>query len=191
MHRNRYQQSDVVDLGGLPVLAHDLALADYLCDGDKWSAFACLDQALNSSGSAAETLRSAVRARLERRDDPRGIPRAQWLTELATGKADSPPESFFRLIVVEAGLPIPQPQFPVRSIDGRLIYLLDMAWEQARVALEYDGFAAHEDRADYDAARDERMRLRGWVVVRATAADLKDPSRVLSELRAAISRARF
>lgn len=90
--------------------------------------------------------------------------------------------------MVEDGLPIPEPQFKVRTIDGELLYLLDMAWERVRVALEYDGYAAHETRAAYDAERERRLAQRGWIIVRARAADLADPSRVLAELCAAFAK---
>jgi hypothetical protein len=188
LHQNRFSPEDVTHLDGLPVFAADRALADYLCDGDKRSAFAGLDQALALLPEAQRPrLGQAVRQRLAERDDRRGVHRARMLVELATGKAQSPPESIFRLIVVEAGYPIPEPQYEVRTLAGRLLYLLDMAWESHRVALEYDGVAAHEDRADADAERDRRMAERGWTVVRARAADLGDPSRVLADLRSAFA----
>lgn len=186
VHQNRFEPQDVVQLDGLPVFAHDLALADFLCDGDRWSAFASLDQALRGlDPTAAGAVRASIRARLESRDDPRGVSKALMLTELATGKADSPPESWFRLIVVEAGFPIPEPQFEIRTIDGRVLYLLDMAWVERRIGLEYDGYVAHEQRSAYDAERDERMSKRGWIILRATAADLKNPDRILAALRQA------
>lgn len=189
IHQSHVTGDDVVQVAGLPVLAQDLALAEYLCTGDKWHAFASLDQALIGRGknSVAE-LKSEVAARLENRHDPRGIGRGLMLVELATGLAESPPESFFRLIVVEAGFPIPTPQHEVQTIDGHRLYVLDMAWESRRIALEYDGYSAHESRAQYDAERDERLAQRGWIVVRARASDLRDPTRVLAELRAAFAR---
>ncbi len=110
------------------------------------------------------------------------------LLDLATGKAESPPESVLRLIVVEAGFPVPEPQYQVTTIDGRKLYVLDMAWPSRQIALEYDGFAAHEERREYDSERDRRMAARGWITVRAAAADLRDPSRLLTELRAAFDR---
>lgn len=70
-------------------------------------------------------------------------------------------------------------------MDGQLLYVLDMAWVKRRIALEYDGYATHESRLDYDAERDKRMAMRGWITVRARAEDLKDPTRVLNELRTA------
>lgn len=189
VHQNLFGAEDVVRVDGLPAFARELALAEFLCDGDKRQAFAALDQALfGLSDQEVDGMKAAIRARLDGRDDPRGVARALMLTELATGKAESPPESIFRLIVVEDGLPIPEPQFKVRTIDGELLYLLDMAWERVRVALEYDGYAAHEARAAYDAERERRLAQRGWIIVRARAADLADPSRVLAELRAAFAK---
>jgi hypothetical protein len=184
VHRAEFTESDVVEIEGLAVFSLDLALADFLCDGDKRTAFAALDEAMR--GLAADhclKLRENVRDRLLDRRSKRGIHRAQMLLALATGKAESPPESMLRLIVVEAGLPVPEAQYEITAIDGRRLYVLDMAWPALRIALEYDGFAAHEERREHDAERDERMAGRGWVTIRATAADLRDPSRMLAELR--------
>ncbi|WP_199435473.1 endonuclease domain-containing protein [Qaidamihabitans albus] len=189
VHQNRFESADIVDLDGLPVFALDAALADFLCDGDKRVAFASLDQALSGLPDARrESFRASIRDRLAARDDRRGVSRAFMLTDLASGKADSPPESYFRLIVVEAGFPLPTVQHEIHTIDGRLLYVLDLAWVERRIALEYDGYAAHEDRAGYDAERDQRLAGRGWIVVRARADDLRDPARVLAELRAAFQK---
>jgi hypothetical protein len=189
VHRSRFQPSDVVTLNQLPVLDLDLALAEFLCDGDSRTAFACLDQALAGLSDADDhALLGAVVGRIGQREDRRGTNKALMLANLATGKADSPPESFFRLIVVEAGFPIPEAQHEILTIDGRRLYVLDMAWPELRIALEYDGYAAHEERGEYDLARDERLAKHGWIVVRAGAADLGDPSRVLGELRVAFAK---
>ncbi|MEY7974400.1 DUF559 domain-containing protein [Saccharomonospora xinjiangensis] len=185
-HQNRYEAGDVVEIGGLPVFALDLAVSEQLCDGDKRVAFGCLDEVLRRHDDP-ETFRSAVRERLATRDDRRHVARALALTELATGRADSPPESSLLMIVVEAGFPVPDAQFPVRTVDGRLLYVLDLAWESWRIALEYDGYDAHEGRAAYDAERDRRLSGRGWQVIRARAQDLRDPSRVLGELERAFN----
>jgi very-short-patch-repair endonuclease len=94
----------------------------------------------------------------------------------------------FRLLVVEAGFPIPEAQYEIFTIDGRPLYVLDIAWPEVRIALEYDGYAAHEGRESQDTDRDDRMAGRGWITVRATHADLRDPSRVIDELRAAFAK---
>lgn len=185
IHRAEFTESDVVELDGLAVFSVDLALADFLCDGEKRTAFAALDEAMRGLDTDhCRRLRENVRDRLLDRRSRRGIHRAQMLLALATGKAESPPESILRLIVVEAGFPVPEAQFEITTVDGRRLYVLDIAWPALRIALEYDGFAAHEERQERDAERDQRLAGRGWVTIRATAADLRDPSRVLAELQA-------
>ncbi|WP_410656911.1 DUF559 domain-containing protein [Amycolatopsis sp. lyj-112] len=189
VHRAEFHPSDVLELDELPVFSLDRALADYLCDGDKRTAFAALEEALhNLAPNHRGILHANVRDRIIDRRDRRGIHRAQMLLALATGEADSPPESILRLIVVEAGLPIPVAQYEIGTVDGRKLYVLDLAWPELRIALEYDGYAAHESRQGYDAERDARMAARGWITIRATAADLRDPRRLLAELRGAFER---
>ncbi|WP_051071967.1 endonuclease domain-containing protein [Amycolatopsis decaplanina] len=189
VHRAEFHPSDVLELDGLPVFSLDRALADHLCDGDKRTAFAALEEALhNLAPNHRGVLHTNVRDRLLDRRDRRGIHRAQILLALATGEAESPSESILRLIVVEAGLPVPVAQYEIGTIDGRRLYVLDLAWPELRIALEYDGYAAHEGRQGYDAERDARMAARGWITIRATAADLRDPGRLLAELRGAFER---
>ncbi|MFE0027886.1 endonuclease domain-containing protein [Amycolatopsis sp. NPDC059021] len=189
VHQGWYRPGDVIQLDGLAMFSLDLALADFLCDGDKRTAFAALDEAMHGlAPDHSRKLLENVRDRIVDRRDRRGIHRASMMLELATGKAESPPESILRLIVVEAGFPIPEAQYEITTIDGRRLYVLDLAWPSLRIALEYDGFAAHEARGDYDAERDARMAGRGWITIRATVADLRDPGRLLQELRAAFAR---
>ena len=123
-----------------------------------------------------------------------------------TGGPESPAESRMLLALFDAGLPVPELQHPVCDIDGRERYRLDFAWLEPMVALEYDGYAAHAERSERDAARDEDLRRRGWIVVRATAEDLRkrgwmvvrataddlrDPARLVSASRNALARRRF
>jgi very-short-patch-repair endonuclease len=55
---------------------------------------------------------------------------------------------------------------------------LDFAWPRLRIALEYDGYEAHENRRAEDAVRDADLKRRGWKVIRADASDLRDPTRL-------------
>lgn len=186
VHNDRYLPADVVTRMGMPVFALDLVVADLLCTAPRWLALACADQALAALPSSQRpTFRAEVDQRLVNRDDRRGTRRGEVLLALATGKAESPPESSLRLLVVDAGFPPPEPQFEVLDLDGRLLYRLDLAWSDLRIALEYDGFEAHEDRAEADVERDRRMIGRGWIVIRVRAEDLGKPERVLGELRRA------
>ena len=53
----------------------------------------------------------------------------------ATGISVDEVEALLRLILVEAGLPRPCTQIPVRSSDGWSTYYLDMGWEDIKVAV--------------------------------------------------------
>ncbi len=107
----------------------------------------------------------------------------------ASPRAESPPESWTRLLLIEQGFPLPEVNFSILSPVGRELYRLDLAWPLLRIAVEYDGHAVHAGREEQDEARDEDLRRRGWIVVHVRAADLAEPSRdVLAELRAAFAR---
>ncbi|UJW33363.1 DUF559 domain-containing protein [Saccharothrix sp. AJ9571] len=185
IHSTQFSETDVNTFQGLRVMTPDFALAEVLCrDG-----FACLDEALSRyPADDREAVRAAVLTRIAARPDSRGSARARFLVDLATGLAESPPESWTLLLIVDAGWPPPQPQFVVRNLAGRELYRLGLAWPEARVAVEYDGHAAHEDRQEHDALRDEDLRRRGWTIIHLTAADLREPTRFLSDLHAALTR---
>jgi hypothetical protein len=188
IHHDRFADEDVGELHGLTIFAFDFVIAELLCTASRRLALACTDQALAAAGPA---LVDQVASRLERRDDRRGTRRAAALLELATGKADSPPESWLLLMVVDAGFPVPQAQHEVRDLTGRLVYVLDLAWPELRIALEYDGFEAHEDRVVADALRDARLTDRGWTVIRVRAPDLWNSRPLLEELSAAFNSRKY
>ena len=84
-------------------------------------AIAVLDQALRKAGDAHETFRKAVAARLEARPDIRGTVRARGLLDLGSERAESPPESWLRLRLIEKGFPIPEVNWAICTPDGREI----------------------------------------------------------------------
>ncbi|GAA1247045.1 hypothetical protein GCM10009676_36510 [Prauserella halophila] len=183
VHRDRFVDDDVEVRHGLPVFSLAPTLVELLCVERRWVALATVDQALAGvPDDQAEALVRSVSSRLTLRDDRRGVPGAQALLQLATGKAESPQESRLRLLVVDAGFPVPTPQFPVVDLRGRLLYVFDLAWPEVKIALEYDGYEAHEGRGAYDAERDRRMADRGWLTVRVRKEQLATPEPVLSEL---------
>jgi hypothetical protein len=192
VHRGLFDEQDVVLLDGLRVMSLEHTLAELLCRVSRRDALACLDQALTlTPPDQRDNLRAQVLHQIGLRRDPRGRRRSQVLLGLAAGLSESPAESWLLLGLFDAGFPVPAQQLPVLDMDGRVVFRLDFAWEEPRVALEYDGYAAHADRGARDAARDEDLRRRGWVVVHATADDLKDPSRLHAEIRRAFWQRRF
>lgn len=186
VHHDRFDRGDVVELQGLPVFTLDLVLADLLCVEERWKALACLDQALNEQPAhEVADFRKEVDRRLMERDDRRGIRNAEGLIALGTTGAESPQESRLRLMIIDAGFPIPVTQYPVVTLQGELLYRLDLAWVEARIGVEYDGYEAHEGREVHDTTRDQRLSNRGWRIIRVRKHDLVDPARFLAELREA------
>jgi len=191
-HQGLFDEQDVVDLDGLRVHALEPAVADLLCRARRRTALACMDQALALTPRFERAeFRAEVLHRILTRRDPRGRRRGEILLLLASGLAESPAESWMLLGFFDFGLPIPAQQVPVLDLDGHERYRLDFAWEEARVAVEYDGYAAHVDRAAADSARQADLERRGWTVLRADAEDLRDPSRLHAAVHAALVRRRF
>jgi len=184
VHYYQYDPADVVEVEGLRCMVLDYAIADLLCRGrHRSTALACADQAL---GALPPQQRAAFKAdlavRLANRRDQRGRRRGAFLLDLATGLPESPGESALLLTVADAGFPLPELQYSIRDLDDREIWRLDFAWPDARVALEYDGYAAHVDKAEADRVRDEDLRRRGWKVLRADVSDLRNPTRLFRQL---------
>jgi len=180
---------DVEEVVGLRVLPLDRVIADLLCilpwRGRATDAIAVLDQALRKAGDAHETFRKAVATRLEERPDIRGTVRARGLLDLGSERAESPPESWLRLRLIEKGFPIPEVNWVICTPDGREIVRLDLAWPSLRICVEYDGWEAHAGRAAADAARAAELRRNGWIVLRVDVADLRSIDRFVSDLRRA------
>lgn len=191
VHHGDLGPDDIEILNDLRVQRLVPALAELICREPPRPALACLDQAL---GMASPAERQAMRAEVAQlvmdRRDLRGTRRATMVIELATGLPESPAESWLLVILAEAGIAVPVLQYSVCDLAGRERYRLDFAWPDLKIALEYDGYEAHEDRAERDQARDEDLRRRGWLVVRADSADLRSPSRLLRDLRTAFRKRR-
>ena len=102
----------------------------------------------------------------------RGVRRLRTIVGLADPRAESPPESWVRLEIVDRGLPLPALQHWVR-IDGVPTYRLDLAYPHARVAVEYDGDEFHTtpEQRESDRLRRERLRELGWTIIVLTKAD--------------------
>lgn len=188
VHHGCFFAGQVVELDGLRVLSWPQVLADLMCTARPSDALAVADEALRLAAPRCDELRAAVVRRIGARPDPRGTVRGAALWDLASPFAESPPESWVRMLIIERGFPLPEVNFALLSPAGRELYRLDLAWPSLRIALEYDGHAVHAGREEEDAAREDDLRRRGWIVVRAKAVDLMDPTRLLAELRAAFAR---
>jgi hypothetical protein len=188
VHHGSFYKDQIVALDGLRVLSFPQVIADLLCLAIPADALAVGDEALRMAEPRCDDFRKIVADRIRARPDPRGGVRGTFLWQLASPRAESPTESWTRLLLIEQGFPLPEVNFSILSPAGQEIFRLDLAWPELRIAVEYDGHAFHAGREEHDEARDENLRRRGWIVVHAKAADLADPTRFLAELRAAFAR---
>ncbi|WP_177226951.1 DUF559 domain-containing protein [Saccharopolyspora shandongensis] len=116
-----------------------------------------------------------------------GIVRARAAAALLDGRAESPPESELRVALVQAGLR-PTPQVEIHDEHG-FVARVDLALEDAKIALEYDGaWHAAPERYRFDQERLRRIRACGWHVIVVTAERLyQELPELLAEVRAAVA----
>ena len=98
----------------------------------------------------------------------RGLRRLRGVLPLIDGGAESPQESVARLALVDAGLPAPRTQVEVRGRFGEFIARLDMAYEDVRVGIEYDGPQHWTDPAVRQRDIDKMFELTAldWFIIR-------------------------
>lgn len=96
----------------------------------------------------------------------RGVVQLRELVPLVDPRAESQPESWTRLELVDHGLPAPEPQWWV-NVDGVPTYRLDLAYPHAKIAIEYDGEEFHSSPADResDELRRAWLTAHGWIVI--------------------------
>jgi very-short-patch-repair endonuclease len=96
-----------------------------------------------------------------------------------------------RALLAEGTLPAPQLQFRVLLPDGPVV--LDAAWPDVRLAVEFDGAAFHESPEDRerDLRRDVALAALGWVVLRFSYADVTERPRKCAAQVAAVYQGRL
>ena len=112
----------------------------------------------------------------KRHQGARGLRQLRAALPLVDGGAASPPETRLRLLFIDAGLPKPTTQIPVVDLRGRLVRMLDMCWEDFRVAAEYDGDQHRTNRPQYvkDVRVLPKLQRMGWDVIRVLKEDRDD-----------------
>lgn len=116
----------------------------------------------------------------DRHPRTRGIRRLRGALELVDGGAESPQESRVRLLLISAGIPIPETQIEFQDLHIRV----DMGWREWKVAVEYDGIQHWEDRyqRSWDIERIALLEAAGWSVVRVSAEMLSRPDVIVERV---------
>lgn len=110
---------------------------------------------------------------MQRHPGSPGLRRLETALELVDAGAQSPRESYLRLLLIEAGFPRPQTQIPVLGADGIPVARIDVGWKEYLVGVEYEGDQHQTDRRRYvyDIQRLETIERMGWLIVRVVAED--------------------
>lgn len=178
----RPDEIQVVD--GVPATTPARTAVDLAC----WYPTAEAVAGIDALTRAAEVNDVDMQEILARSVGRRGIVRARQSLDLVDAGAESPKESWLRVILIRAGLPRPQTQIPVYDGYRKPFAFLDMGWPEVKVAAEYDGDLHRTDpiRWRKDAKRHERLQRCGWIVVRVLAGDREFD--VIERVRSALAR---
>jgi very-short-patch-repair endonuclease len=116
----------------------------------------------------------------------RGNRRARAAIELMDAGAESPKETWLRLLLVDAKFPRPTTQ--IRVTDGMMTAFVDMGWEELKIGVEYDGDHHRTSRSQFtkDIARVEMLERNGWIIIRVVAEN--HPVDILHRVRLAFAR---
>lgn len=183
VHGDRLAEDEVLVIDGMKVTTPERTALDLACWHSLSQAVPAIDALMRATGIRAADLEFPV-ARYPGR---RGIVSARAAIGLVDAGAQSPKETWLRLLLVDAGLPRPHTQIPVANEFGEPIAYLDMGWPELKLAVEYDGDHHRTSRSQYsyDRRRLEMLRRKGWLVVVVTADDR--PADVLRRVREARS----
>jgi hypothetical protein len=128
-----------------------------------------LDALARATGLAADHVAPLI----ERYKGARGIRGLRTAVDLMDGGAQSPKETWLRLLLIDAGYPRPTTQIPVFEGGGHAFAYLDMGWEDVMITVEYDGDQHRTDRIRYtwDVIRLRRVKQVGWHHIKVIAED--------------------
>jgi hypothetical protein len=146
------------------------------------TAVAHLDALMRATGTKVGEVREVA----DHHRGARGLRQLETALDLVDPGAQSPKETWLRLLLIRAGLPRPTTQIPVMAANAAQVYHLDMGWEDLMVAVEYDGEHHRLDRWQYtrDIHRREALDRLGWIVIRVIASDR--PADVIGRVRDAL-----
>lgn len=177
----RFQPDEVLSVSGLTVATPARTGFDLARHLPRTMAVSHLDALARATGITEQDIMYLV----DRYPGARGNKRARTVIDLMDAGAESPKESWLRVVLIDAGLPRPTTQ--IRVTDGQRVAYLDMGWEEPMVALEYDGDHHRTDRGQYvrDIRRLEMVERLGWHVIKVVNEDR--PSDVIGRARAALA----
>ena len=156
-------------IAGLPSTTPARTALDIACRYPLEKAVAAID----ALARATELKVADVKLIAERHRGRRGIRRARMALDLVDAGAESPRETWLRLLLIRAGFPPPQTQIPVYDAWDQLVAVLDMGWAEIKVGLDYEGDHHRTSPTQFnrDIRRHETVTGLGWIDLRVTRED--------------------
>ncbi|GAB3712043.1 hypothetical protein [Mariniluteicoccus flavus] len=179
---------DLTDVNGMTVTTMVRTVIDLGRTLPMHKSVAVLDAALRTGLQREELEERAAMLR-----GAHGVGRLRVAIEFADGRAESPAESFSRVVLHRLGIPKPQLQVEVfHSRTGVFLGRPDFLWPELRVTGEFDGKGKYEGTFGRSAAdeimaekrREAAFRADGWGVTRWGWADLYEEDRLMAIWRA-------
>lgn len=175
--RVRHRGVDLVRVAELPEHHQGIALPEEACgfvlDAEPLlAAVTVVDHALNRRRITRERLLVTPLS-----------PRARAAYAHVDDGAQSPRETRLRLALTHAGLPRPETQVRTDSDDG-VVRQVDMLYAEHRVVIEYEGGQHLTDPGQWakDIDRYAALVRMGYTVIRVTAARMRTPDLVVTEV---------
>jgi hypothetical protein len=114
-----------------------------------------------------------------------GRARILSLVDIGTDRADSPPESAFRLRFIRAGFPEVEANSPIYDPLGNFVAMPDLQFRAHRLAFDYEGDVHRTDRRQWrkDLRRVPLLQDNDWHHTRLSGDDLADPGECLARTR--------
>ncbi|HET9876218.1 MAG TPA: hypothetical protein VFQ37_10690 [Mycobacterium sp.] len=158
---------DETQFAGMPVTTIERTAFDLARRGTIGQAVARLDALARATDFKVD----AVMELAGRHPHTRGLRQLGRALELVDAGAQSPKETWLRLLLINAGFPKPQTQIPVLGRDGYPRYFLDMGWQDIMLTVEYDGDQHRTSRPQFvnDVERLEYITSVGWTHIRVLA----------------------
>ncbi|BBX17950.1 hypothetical protein CRI77_22135 [Mycolicibacterium duvalii] len=167
--RERIAPGEITYRAGIPVATPARAALDLgrKLRGD--NAVAHLDALSNATGVTA----TEILALAERYKGTNGVRKCRESVDLMDAGAQSPKETWLRLLLIDDGFPRPVTQIPLIDHTGYKFAYLDMGWPELKIAVEYDGEHHRTDTEQYrsDARRLRKILAQGWIHIRVITGD--------------------
>ena len=179
-HRVRLIPGELTDVDGIPVTAPPRTWLDLAAVLPLNYLIAMGDQLIRQPRPSLElrsepyAYKDGLRLLIRQHPNMKGVEKARLaLDEMRVG-ADSFPETFLRLALLDARLPEPELQLRLDPEDPRSP-AADMGYRRYGIAMQYDGVHhLTREQQTRDNRRDEAFRSAGWAYFKVNADDLAE-----------------